>query len=53
MEGDVFLTVVLQKLNQHQSWLGEMTGMNININETVNISAFKLGEVYGKRDIVC
>lgn len=53
LEGDVFLKVVLKKLHQHQNWLGEMTGMNININETVNISAFKLGEVYGKRDIAC
>lgn len=52
-EGDGFLTVVLKKLNQHQNWLGGMTGMNININETVNISAFDLGEVYGKRDISC
>lgn len=30
-----------------------MIGMDININETVNISAFKLGKVYGERDIAC
>lgn len=53
LEGDVFLTVVLKKLHQYQNWLGEMTGMNINIDERVNISAFKPGEVYGKRDIAC
>lgn len=26
---------------------------NININEAVNISAFKLGKIYGERDIEC
>lgn len=51
LEGDVFITVVLKKIHQHQNWLGKMTDINININETINISAIKLGEVSGKRDI--
>lgn len=52
-EGEVFLGVFWENCVNIKKWLREMICRNININEAVNISAFKLGKIYGERDIEC